>query len=81
VFRARGLDHLEDVYVMRHTFCSILCNDGSVKRDIAELMGHDNEIMFQKVYAHRLDPEDKEKELADKMEKLMSKRPGKDKVA
>ena len=64
----------EDVYRMRHTFCSSLCEDGFEKRDIKDLMGHDNEVTFQTVYAHRLDPEAASKAVADKTNNLFSKR-------
>jgi hypothetical protein len=36
--------------------------------------GHDNEITFQTVYAHRLDPEATSKAVADKTNNLFSKR-------
>jgi integrase len=64
----------QNVYRMRHTFCSSLYEDGFEKRDIKDLMGHDNEITFQTVYAHRLDPEATSKAVADKMNNLFSKR-------
>lgn len=73
-YRAGGLMDEEDVYRMRHTFCSFLYDAGFEKRDIAELMGHDNEITFQKVYAHRLDPEATSDAVAEKMNNLFSKR-------
>jgi hypothetical protein len=45
-------------------------------------MGHDNELTFQRVYAHRLDPESVRDDVADKMNDLFSRKPkGKPKAA
>ena len=55
VFKAAGLAH-QDAYVTRHTFCSVAYADGLPNRDIARLMGHANEAVFLRVYAHYLPP-------------------------
>lgn len=56
VMREIELD-IDDPYVMRHTFASIAYGNGVLARDIAKMMGHNNEETFKKVYAHWLDPE------------------------
>ena len=42
VFRDAGLPHLEDAYVMRHTFAPIMDHKGVEHRIFADMMGHKN---------------------------------------
>jgi integrase len=50
-----GLDR-EDAYVMRHTFASIMDNQGVDHQKIADMMGHRNKTVFERIYRHRLRP-------------------------
>lgn len=56
VFRAAGLA-LEDPYVMRHTFASLMDDAGMDHQEIADTMGHRDKTTFERVYRHRLKPE------------------------
>jgi integrase len=38
---------------MRHTFASIMDHKGVEHRIIADMMGHKNVTMFQRIYRHR----------------------------
>lgn len=56
VFRDTGFPHLQDAYVMRHTFASIMDDKGVKHQTIADWMGHKNVTTFQRIYRHRLRP-------------------------
>jgi len=53
VFRDAGFPQLEDSCVMRHTFASIMDHKDVEHRIIADMMGHKNVTMFQRIYRHR----------------------------
>jgi site-specific recombinase XerD len=55
VFREAGVT-ATDPYAMRHTFASVMDDAGVEHRVIADMMGHDDVVTFQRVYRHRLRP-------------------------
>jgi integrase len=56
IMRVIGLDHT-DPYVMRHTFASICYDKGVTVKPIIKMMGHANEAITLRVYAHRFNPD------------------------
>lgn len=43
-------------YELRHTFGTLLCEDGAPVGEVADLMGHSDERMMWRNYRHRTDP-------------------------
>lgn len=56
VFKAAGLG-IRDPYAMRHTFASLMVEQGAPRRKIADAMGHSNLTTFERIYRHKLRPE------------------------